>query len=217
MANYPTTVFAPAARSNGQTIDAGHVNDLQGEVSAIETALINGLAHDLKFTDATYDIGKSGATRPRDFFLSRNAVIGGTLLVTGVTTLGAIDVGGSTVRGNMSFNADNTYDIGASGALRPRDLHVSRNGEFGGAVTIAGVMAGSQGVAMPAGGAATVRILIASTANFGIYAGSGAPAVSAAKGSLYLRTDGSAGGGSSDRAYINTDGGTTWTAITTAA
>lgn len=37
----------------------------------------------LLFTDATYDIGASGATRPRDFYLSRNAVIGGSL--TGTT------------------------------------------------------------------------------------------------------------------------------------
>lgn len=44
--------------------------------------------------------------------------------------------------------------------------------------------------------------------------GSGAPTLSAAQGSLYLRTDGS---GVADRAYINTDGGTTWTAISTAA
>lgn len=41
----------------------------------------------LLFTDATYDIGASGATRPRDFFLSRNATIGGTLGVTGNVTL----------------------------------------------------------------------------------------------------------------------------------
>lgn len=41
---------------------------------------------DLLFTDATYDIGASGATRPRDLFLSRNAVIGGTLGVTGLAT-----------------------------------------------------------------------------------------------------------------------------------
>lgn len=47
---------------------------------------------DLKFTDASYDIGKSGATRPRDFFLSRNAVIGGTLAVTGVATFTAVPV-----------------------------------------------------------------------------------------------------------------------------
>lgn len=44
--------------------------------------------------------------------------------------------------------------------------------------------------------------------------GSGAPTLSAAQGSLYLRTDGTT---TNDRAYINTDGGTTWTALTTAA
>ena len=47
------------------------------------------LVGNLLFTDATYDIGASGATRPRDLFLSRNAVIGGTLNVTGVATLAA--------------------------------------------------------------------------------------------------------------------------------
>lgn len=47
-----------------------------------------------------------------------------------------------------------------------------------------------------------------------ISAGSGAPTFAAAKGSLYLRTDGSS---TSTRAYINTDGATTWTSITTAA
>ena len=48
------------------------------------------LGGNLLFTDATYDIGASGATRPRDFYLSRNAVLGGTLAIggalTGVTT-----------------------------------------------------------------------------------------------------------------------------------
>jgi hypothetical protein len=47
----------------------------------------------LLFTDATYDIGASGATRPRDLFLSRNATIGGTLAVTGVATLSASTIG----------------------------------------------------------------------------------------------------------------------------
>lgn len=47
-----------------------------------------------------------------------------------------------------------------------------------------------------------------------ITAGSGAPSAIAPQGSLYLRTDGSS---SSTRAYINTTGSTTWTAITTAA
>lgn len=35
------------------------------------------LVGDLLFTDATYDIGKSGATRPRDGFFSRNLICGG--------------------------------------------------------------------------------------------------------------------------------------------
>ena len=44
--------------------------------------------------------------------------------------------------------------------------------------------------------------------------GAGAPTEIAGKGSLYLRTDGSS---TSTRAYINTDSGSTWTAVTTAA
>lgn len=48
----------------------------------------------------------------------------------------------------------------------------------------------------------------------GIYSGTGAPSFTAAKGSLYLRLDGSS---TSTRAYINTNGATTWTNLTTAA
>lgn len=50
--------------------------------------------------------------------------------------------GGGLFAGNLLFNADATYDIGASGATRPRDLFLSRNltaggtGTFSGAVTI---------------------------------------------------------------------------------
>lgn len=69
----------------------------------------------------------------------------------------------------------------------------------------------STDTAVTAGGAA---MLLATANNVGIYVGSGAPTVAAAQGSLYLRTDGSS---TSTRAYINTNGSTTWTAITTAA
>jgi hypothetical protein len=47
-----------------------------------------------------------------------------------------------------------------------------------------------------------------------LFFGSGAPAVSAAQGSLYLRSDGST---TNDRAYVNTDSTTNWTAIITAS
>jgi len=52
------------------------------------------------------------------------------------------------------------------------------------------------------------------TAGVGWFIGSGAPTISAAQGSLYSRTDGSS---TSTRLYVNTDGGTTWTNVTTAA
>lgn len=47
-----------------------------------------------------------------------------------------------------------------------------------------------------------------------IYSGTGAPAFTAVQGSLYLRTDGST---NITRAYINTTGSTTWTAMNTVA
>jgi len=69
-------------------------------------------------------------------------------------------------------------------------------------------------VSIPAGGTAGVGYKFSSTSNYGVFFGSGAPSLAAAKGSLYLRSDGST---TNDRAYINTDGSTTWTALTTAA
>ena len=68
--------------------------------------------------------------------------------------------------------------------------------------------------ATPAAGAAAAVLLFGTTAGFGIYYGSGAPTVSAAQGSIYLRSDGSS---TSTRLYVNTNGSTTWTAVTTAA
>jgi hypothetical protein len=68
--------------------------------------------------------------------------------------------------------------------------------------------------AIPAGGTQGAGLKVSSTADFGVFFGSGAPTLSAAKGSLYLRSDGS---GINDRMYVNTDSATTWTAVVTAA
>jgi len=70
------------------------------------------------------------------------------------------------------------------------------------------------GTAIPAGGTAGAGYKLSSTSNFGIFFGSGAPTLSAAQGSLYLRSDGSS---TSTRLYVNTNGSTTWTNVTTAA
>lgn len=61
------------------------------------------LAANLIFTDATYDIGASGATRPRDIFQSRNLVVGGTINVTGHTTLEGVTSTGATGTGAIVY------------------------------------------------------------------------------------------------------------------
>lgn len=70
------------------------------------------------------------------------------------------------------------------------------------------------GTGLSAGGTAGSGYMFSSVTNFGVFFGSGAPSLSAAKGSLYLRSDGS---GTNDRMYVNTNGTTTWTAVVTVA
>lgn len=79
-------------------------------------------------------------------------------------------------------------------------------------VSATGTITADNNVAPVAGGAAA--FLATTTAGLGIYVGSGAPTVSAAQGSLYIRTDGSS---TSTRLYVNTNGTTGWTNVTTAA
>jgi hypothetical protein len=79
---------------------------------------------------------------------------------------------------------------------------------FSGTGTVTAINA----TAITAGGSAA--LLATATAGFGIYLGSGAPTIAAAKGSLYLRSDGSS---VATRLYVNSDGSTAWAAVTTAS
>lgn len=105
------------------------------------------------------------------------------------------------------LNATNT----GTGTLLP--LHFLTNNTVNAILDTGGGFTISPSTAVPAGGTAGVGLKFSSATNLGVFFGSGAPTLSAAKGSLYLRTDGS---GTSDRMYVNTDGSTAWTAVTTA-
>ena len=92
---------------------------------------------------------------------------------------------------------------------------VTTNATFAAATSVASLSAtgnitADSGTAPAAGGMSAV--LISSTANLGIFVGSGAPTVTAAQGSLYLRTDGTT---TNDRIYVR--GSAAWIAITTAS
>lgn len=105
---------------------------------------------------------------------------------------------------NTTFSGPVTSDNGFVGNLTGNVTATT--------VSATGNITADSGTAPVAGGAAA--FLATSTANLGIYIGSGAPTVSAAQGSLYIRTDGSS---TSTRLYVNTNGSTTWTNVTTAA
>lgn len=124
----------------GGTLNVNSSATLGGAVTLGTTSAnavtVNGtITSNLIFTDNTYDIGASGATRPRDLFLSRSLTVGGN------TTLGDAAADTVTVNGTVTSNlifTDNTYDIGASGATRPRNLFLAGSATLGAGATSAG-------------------------------------------------------------------------------
>lgn len=115
--------------------------------------------------------------------------------------------------------------FGTIGINLPNNVTFSGNGSFGGNLAVTGTLGVTSTVqaqgafirtanttATPAGGAANTGFLMGSD-SIGIFFGSGAPTLSAAQGSLYLRSDGTT---TNDRMYVNTNGTTGWTAVITA-
>lgn len=68
--------------------------------------------------------------------------------------------------------------------------------------------------AVPAGGSTTLGLVLSTASNFGIFVGIGAPTLSAATSSLYLRFDATT---ATSRLYINTNGVTNWATVTASA
>ena len=119
------------------------------------------------------------------------------------TKLSALVAAGALTGAELFYSDDGTNDVKVTATQLQTFAATNPNS-----------LTARSATAIPAGGTAGQGVLVSSTANFGIFFGSGAPTLSAAKGSLYLRSDGAS---NVTRAYINTDGGTTWTAINTVA
>lgn len=149
-----------------------------------------------------------GATTPKAGTFTTFASSG---QITSTVTTGTAPfvVASTTVVANLNASALGGATFAAPGAIGGGTPGA---GTF---TTLAATGAGSilTGTAIPAGGTAGSGYKVSSATNFGVFFGSGPPTLAAAKGSLYLRSDGT---GVADRAYINTDGSTTWTALATA-
>ena len=107
--------------------------------------------------------------------------------------------GAVTVTGTFGA-ATSVTSLAATGSVTAASLSATGN------------VTADSNVALVAGGASAF-IATNTAVGMGVYIGSGAPTVAAAKGSLYLRSDGSS---TSTRLYVS-DGSTTWIAVTTAS
>ena len=97
--------------------------------------------------DNTMDIGASGATRPRTGFFGTSIVT--ALLASPAATALSLASAGTTranfsTTGHLLFNTDNTNDIGAVGATRPR------TGYYGTSVISPLLLGGSGAIGAPA-------------------------------------------------------------------
>jgi hypothetical protein len=81
-------------------------------------------------------------------------------------------------------------------------------------INLAGNLVATDGVRIPFDSMLNTQIPGGAAAHPTITAGTGAPTFASAQGSLYLRIDGSS---AATRAYINSNGSTTWVAVTTAS
>lgn len=140
-----------------------------------------------------------------------NTAVGANALGSNITGSNNVAVGNTA--GPTASNLDNTISLGTGAEATASNQVALGNGSIT-EVTTAGKLQILSGTAVPAGGTAGAGLRFSSTANLGVFFGSGVPTLAAAQGSLYMRTDGSS---TSTRMYVNTDGGTTWTAVTTAA
>jgi hypothetical protein len=197
-----TSIYAYGSQLYG-TAANGSSNAFQWQYSANTTAATYLFVKTRGTTSATFDLVVNGDDLGTLAFCGTN---GAAVCTTGLVYAKIAGVASLTsMPTSLGFSTTPTGSIAASTRMLidpDGTLNVYANVKV------------NQLSAIPAGGSQTQALNFSSTANFGIFYGSGAPTLSAAQGSLYLRSDGSS---TSTRMYVNTNGSTTWTAVTTAA
>jgi hypothetical protein len=171
--------------------------------NVISVALVQGT-----IVSATGNV-TGGNVNSGDQIVATGNITGGNILTAGLVSVTG-NITGGNVLGGANVNASLFTGTTISVAANVTGGNVLSSAVIS-AVGNARILSGT---AVPAGGTAGAGYRMSSTTNFGIFFGSGAPTLSAAQGSLYMRTDGSA---TSDRMYVNTDGATAWTPVITAS
>lgn len=165
--------------------------------------------------DGSFTLQHTGSTTKQATFSLTSITAGQTRVITLPDYNAAMaSLAGTETFTNKTLTAPTTTAISNTGGLSTDTLSASGAVTLSSTLAVTGQSTFQGATAVPAGGSQAAGILMSSTAHLGIYFGSGAPTVSAAQGSIYIRTDGSS---TSTRLYVNTNGSTTWTNVTTAA
>lgn len=206
-ATTPSTVAATTISASGQITSTVSTGTAPFVVAS--TTAVTNLNSSLLLGGTWASPGTIGSTTPNTGAFT-------TLVASGQTSLGGV-AGSESLRAPVVASA-NRYVI-ASGSNGGQPYIGTSGGGLAfapagtvSASVITGGLVSVPNTAIPAGGTAGVGIQMSSTSQFGIFFGSGAPTLSAAQGSIYLRSDGTT---TNDRAYIRTAAG--WTAIITAS
>jgi hypothetical protein len=214
----PNALFGVSGAVVGDT-DVQAISNKTLTSSTLTAPIINGTI------TGTYTLGGT-PTFPATILTTTNSVsvTGKTLVSPTITTptITNATITADAISGFSTANTGTIYGVSITvGAISvPSSLTVATTSTLTGAVSVGSTLATTgqlsvqTATAPPAAGASTAGIKMSSTANLGLFFGSGAPTFSAAQGSLYMRTDGSS---TSTRMYINTNSSTTWTNVTTAA
>lgn len=151
MASYPTTPKTFVTRVTGDVIQAAHVNDLQDEVNAIETGLLQGTA---RFHSSNSSMATLNVTGKSTFV--DGIVVGGnsTFLLhpqipaeIGLVYRDAIQDFGSSAVSTVIFNAQRfLYDSSMHSTTTGQRLHPVSTGfyRFDAQLAIAGILTSSQ-------------------------------------------------------------------------
>jgi len=118
MANFPTSAPSFSAKSNGQTIDASHINSLQDEVVAIGGGYVNGTAplNSSNSTVANLSVTSNSTISALNVttFNCSSAVVSGATIVRGdVTTLNV--AGALASSGGIAFTSTLTPAVLSTG------------------------------------------------------------------------------------------------------
>lgn len=186
---------------------------ISGAVSITGATTLSGAIAVTSSSASALAVGANGSTNPVLKIDASTASVATGISVTGAAAASGVAVAAisSGTNENLKIDAKGSGTI-TLGGTSTGNIVLGR-AATGVSVSVTGVVTAFSGTAVPAGGTAGTGFTFTSTSNLGVFVGSGAPTLSAAQGSIYLRTDGSS---TSTRMYVNTNGTTGWTAVTTA-